>query len=463
MLTKHTPRIAFVAISALVAGCAAFTSLPPPPRLDQPPTPKTLSIIGPQGKIDRRTRERITQQLAKLGEDNLLGRHLAAMQTASPMPLIVGNHVRLLIDGPQAYAAIFTAIAAARDHINVEMFIFDEAQSGGRQLSDLLVAQANNGIAINVLYDSVGSRGTPATLFDKLRGAGVRLCEFNPLNLALSRTLEFTQRDHRKVVVVDGQLAFTGGINFSGAYSSGSRVRRRKPLDAVKEGWRDTQIEVEGPASQEIQRLFLQSWDKQRCPTLQAAQYLPTPHDAGDTLLRINASSVDMQHNETYIAALSAVTFAKSSIDLTMAYFTPDDQLEQALGDAAQRGVRVRLLLPGVSDFRGIVAASRAHYARLLKNGVQIFEEQSVLLHAKTLEVDGIWSTVGSANWDWLSFAHNDELNVVVIDTGFAAQMRTLFERDLERAKAITLSQWRKRPLRQRILERFWVTWERFL
>jgi cardiolipin synthase len=385
------------------------------------------------------------------------------MQAAGLMPLVVGNHVRLLIDGPQAYAAIFSAIAAAQDHINIEMFIFDEAQSGGRELSDLLVAQAKNGVAVNVLYDSVGSRGTPAALFDKLRRAGVRLCEFNPLNLASSRTLEFTRRDHRKVVVVDGQLAFAGGINFSGAYSSGSRVRRRQPLDAVKEGWRDTQVQVEGPASAEIQRLFLQSWIKQKCPALQTARYLPTPHDAGDTLLRINASSIDTQYNETYIAALSAVTFAKRSIDLTMAYFTPDDQLEKALGDAALRGVRVRLLLPGVSDFRGIVAASRAHYARLLKNGVEIFEEQSVLLHAKTLEVDDIWSTVGSANWDWLSFTHNDELNVVIIDAGFATQMHALFERDLERAKSIIPSQWRERPLWQRALERFWVTWERFL
>jgi cardiolipin synthase len=212
-----------------------------------------------------------------------------------------------------------------------------------------------------------------------------------------------------------------------------------------------------------MQRLFLQSWTKQKCSDMAALNYLPAPLEAGSTLLRIDASSVDSHRNETYIAALSAVTFAVKSIDLTMAYFSPDSQLDDALRDASRRGVKVRLLLSGLSDFGGIVEAGRAHYSRLLKDGITIYEERRSLLHAKTLAIDDIWSTVGSANWDWLSFARNDEMNIVVIDQGFAGEMRALFEDDLTQATPITADEWKKRPFAQKLRERFWVTWERML
>jgi cardiolipin synthase len=191
--------------------------------------------------------------------------------------------------------------------------------------------------------------------------------------------------------------------------------------------------------------------------------YLPAPVEAGSTLLRIDASSVDSRRNETYLAALSAVTFATKSIDLTMAYFSPDRQLEKALRAAARRGVKVRLLLPGLTDFGGMVHAARAHYGRLMKDGVEIYEERRSLLHAKTLSIDSIWSTVGSANWDWLSFARNDEINVLVIDQGFAGEMAVVFDEDLVEATAINAKEWKKRPFKQKLREQFWVFWERLL
>ncbi|MEO8315550.1 MAG: phospholipase D-like domain-containing protein, partial [Pseudomonadota bacterium] len=339
----------------------------------------------------------------------------------------------------------------------------DEAHQGEQALTDLLVDRATHGVAVNVLYDALGSGTTPPELFEKLRTAGVKLCAFNPLDLAATRTGVFVQRDHRKIVVVDAQQAFTGGINFSATYSSSSRLRRTRVVDARKDGWRDTQIQVQGPATIEMQRLFLQSWAKQKCPEMAPLNYLPAPLEAGNTLLQIDASSVDQQRNGTYIAALSAVTFAVKSIDLTMAYFSPDSQLEHALRAAARRGVKVRLLLPGVSDFGGIVQAGRAHYARLLKDGIAIYEERRALLHAKTLSIDGIWSTVGSANWDWLSFARNDEINMVVIDQGFADEMRALFDDDLSQSTPIIADEWKKRSLKQKLREGFWVIWERML
>ncbi|MEO8308413.1 MAG: phospholipase D-like domain-containing protein [Pseudomonadota bacterium] len=460
--SKPLSKILALALALLLAGCASFRPLPAPPEPDAKPELATLAVIGPKGQLDAASRERLTKQLSRFGDDNLLERYLATMQAVSDAPLITGNRVKLLVDGPRAYAAMFAAIAAAKQHINIEMYIFDEAHHGEQALTDLLVDRATHGVAINVMYDALGSGATPPEVFDKLRTAGVKLCAFNPLDLAANRTGEYTQRDHRKIVVVDALQAFTGGINFSATYTSSSG-RRPLVVDAKKDGWRDTQIQVQGPAAIEMQRLFLQSWAKQKCPDMTALNYLPAPREAGSTLLRIDASSVDSHRNETYIAALTAVTFAVKSIDLTMAYFSPDSQLEDALREAAKRGVKVRLLLPGMSDFGGIVEAGRAHYTRLLKDGIAVYEDRRSLLHAKTLEIDGIWSTVGSANWDWLSFARNDEINIVVIDQGFAGEMRALFEDDLMQATPITLEGWKKRSFSQKMRERFWVTWERLL
>ena len=179
--------------------------------------------------------------------------------------------------------------------------------------------------------------------------------------------------------------------------------------------------------------------------------------------MRLDASSPESSRNETYLAALSSLQAAQESVDLTMAYFSPDPGIEKALTEAAARGVRVRLLLPGLLDFGGILHAGRAHYARLMAAGIEIHEEPRALLHAKTLSIDGVLSTVGSANWDYLSFALNDELNVVVIDREFGAQMRALFESDLAQAVRIDPEEWARRPLRQKLQQRFWVTWERLL
>jgi cardiolipin synthase len=451
----QSTRFVAVALVLALSACASFRPLPAPPVAAAEPELSTLSVIGPNGELDRAARERLTQRLSRFGDDNLLEGHLAAMQAVSDAPLITGNRVKLLVDGPRSYAAMFAAISSAKQHINIEMYIFDEAHHGEQALTDLLVERAAHGVAINVMYDALGSSATPPAVFDKLRSAGVKLCAFNPL--------DYTQRDHRKIVVVDAQQAFTGGINFSATYTSSSRGRPARVINAKEDGWRDTQIQVQGPAVNEMQRLLLQSWVKQKCPEMAPLNYLPAPREAGSTLLRIDASSVDSHRNETYIAALSAVTFAVRSIDLTMAYFSPDSQLEDALREAAKRGVKVRLLLPGLSDFGGIVEAGRAHYTRLMEDGIAIFEERRSLLHAKTLTIDGIWSTVGSANWDWLSFARNDEINVVVIDQGFAGEMRALFDEDLKEATPITLEGWKKRSFSQKMRERFWVTWERML
>ena len=308
-------------------------------------------MIGPDGRVDRRTRERVSLSLMKMGDDNLLAQHLAAMELANSAPLIAGNSVQLLVDGPRTYAAMFSAIAAARERVNIEMFIFGEAQHDGRNLSDLLVEVAGKGIAVNVLYDSLGS-GIRRPPYSKSCGRGSspvrvqsRKSSGQP-NFAIRATRSSQDSRGRRANRVRRRHQLQFG------YSSGSRAtlsRHRKATDAITEGWRDTQVQVQGPVTLEMQRLFLESWDKQKCPARQDVNYLPEAVSAGSTLLRLNATSTDSLRNETYVSAMSVLTFARKTVDLTMAYFSPDDQVEDALVNAAHRGVRVRLLLAGLT------------------------------------------------------------------------------------------------------------------
>lgn len=460
------PALAAVCILLGAAACATTRSLPRKDLDAVPPISRAsvpLDIRGSGGRVDADTRRRVTARLAALGEDNLLDRHLAAMAEFSPRPLFAGNRVEILVDGPETYDAMYAAMEGARASINIEAFIFEAAKSRGRSFTALLARKAREGVAVHVLYDAVGSSATSDQLFAELEAAGARTCAFNPLNPLENRTGRFVQRTHRKSVIVDGQLAFSGGLNLSRTYGSSSRAMLSRPKPTIENGWRDTHVAVDGPAAAEVQRLFVESWNKQSCEALDPARFVITPRAAGSTLVRIDASSPDSRTAETWLAALAAVTYARRSIDITMAYFAPDDELENALLDAAARGVRVRLLLPAFSDFSGILYAAQSHYARLLAAGVEIHEARKVFVHAKTIVVDGIWSTIGTANWDYRSFLDNDELNVVVIDEGVATRMTRLFADDLDHAVRIDAKDWAGRPLYRKALERFWRLWERLL
>jgi cardiolipin synthase len=403
---------------------------------------------------------RISRQLAATGKTSLLDYHLGAMQELGGPPLLAGNEAELLIDGPRTYQAMFTAIEGARDYVLVESFIFEEAIQGDRKLSQLLGAAARRGVRVFVLYDAIGSLTTDAQFLADLQTAGVTLCAYNPLNPLNARFAGLNQRDHRKIVVADGTVAFAGGVNFSHAYRIASRQVHRRGLSkqaALDEGWRDTHIAVRGTAAKQLESLFGETWTEAQC----AGPALP-PFDAqatraGNTLLQIVASSPGDERNEIYLTLLSVITYARKSIDITMAYFVPDDVLEKALIDAAQRGVAVRIILPSYSDFSGVFYAGRAHYDELLKGGVKLFELKDAFLHSKSIVVDGVWSSIGSTNFDWRSFVHNKEISVCVIDEGFATQMGTVFDNDLGSSHEITLAAWTKRGIKERFHEWLWV------
>jgi cardiolipin synthase len=354
---------------------------------------------------------------------------------------------------------MFAAIEKAQRYILIESFIFEEAVESDRRLSRLLEEAAARGVRIFVIYDAVGSLTTDEEFLAGLKRAEIALCAFNPLNPLDERFSGLNQRDHRKIVVVDGEQAFAGGVNFSHAYriASGDLVRGGPSKQkSIEEGWRDTHIGLRGTAAVEMERLFRDTWSRAQCQG-----QLPPAGDravrGGDKLVQIIASTPDDQVNVIYATLLSVLTYAQKSVDITMAYFVPDDALEDAIREAARRGVRVRMILPSYSDFAGVFYAGRAHYDELLESGVEIYELESAFLHSKSIVVDGVWSSVGSTNFDWRSFVHNDEISVCVIDEAFARQMRQVFDADLADSRQITLASWKKRGFVERFKELMWL------
>jgi cardiolipin synthase len=457
-------RIIFVC--AVLSGCQVIPEMQFARTLPLSRSRTPIDIEGPQGMLSRAQRVRMTREIANTGDTALLDYHLAAMHDIGAPPLLTGNQVELLIDGPRTYAAMFEAIASARDYILVESFILEDANAGNRSLSVLLTQAVERGVRIYVLYDAVGSLGTDAKFFESLAAAGISLCAFNPLNPLDERFSGVNQRDHRKIVVVDGLVAFAGGVNFSQAYRIASSQARRRGLSrqhSIEEGWRDTHIALRGTAARELERLFRETWRKSECPGDMSPVFDDQAVGAGNTLVQVVASTPDDEGNEIYATLLSVITYARRSIDVTMAYFVPDDVLEQAIKDAALRGVAVRIILPSYSDFSGVFSAGRAHYHELLESGVRLFELESAFLHSKSIVVDGVWSSIGSTNFDWRSFVHNNEISVCVIDRAFARSMSDMFDADLADSKEITLAEWKKRGIRERLKEWLWLPMQYWL
>ena len=448
-------------------GCASLPSLRLARQLPLSESADPIRFEGPDGRWSDDRAGEASRLIVAAATDSLLDEYLGMSARLIGEPLITGNRVDLLVDGPATYAAMFEAIRGSRRSIDLQSFIFDEVEHGGSRLTDLLAERASAGVSIRVLVDGVGSRGA-GKILEQLTAAGVTTCVFNPVGRSLLRPARLNHRDHRKIVVVDGgEDSFAGGINFSRVYRSGSSFFSRRSRASIDEGWRDTHVRIRGPGARRLRELFTDTWSKQGCPgePFESAVDLPRAGigKVGGTVVQIVPSSPDSERNLTYLSVLGAVAFAQDSVAVTMAYFVPDERLEETLMGAARRGVEVRIILPSFSDFTGVFHAGRSHYQPLLEAGVRIFEQENAFLHAKTVVVDGLWSTVGSTNWDWRSFMHNDEVSVVIIDEVFAGRMRRLFEDDLANSTEVTLESWSERSFTNRLLERFWSGFERLL
>ena len=442
-----------------VVGCAsAADRLALPLRTGDDARPR---VVDGRGELPPRQADAVVARLERDDPGTLIARHLAFMERAGAPPLIAGNATRLLIDGPETHRAMFEAIAAARRHVLVQTYIL-ESDATGERLAELLIERRRQGVPVSLIYDAIGGLGTPSTYFERLREAGVAVCESNPVNPLAGRGVTLNNRDHRKILVVDGRVAFTGGINISDVYASGSASARRRTERGG--GWRDTHLQVRGPAVAAFERLFVDSWSRQRCePAPGLAGGRSTVAAAGDRVLRVVATTPEDRGNAIHAEWLSAFRHAQRSIHVTMAYFVPDPSTLEALEAAARRGVDVQLVLPGFSDFWAVLHAGRSHYTRLLDAGVRIHERRDALLHAKTAVVDGVWSTVGSANMDWRSFLHNEEINVIVIGEGFGGEMQRMFETDLAASVPVDPAAWARRGPLERLKEQVARAFEHWL
>ncbi len=460
---------ALTVAAAIAGGCKSLPEIERPHR-----NPDAVQFEGSRGPLSREQSSAILEKLkAESGESSLLDRHVALEQSLVDSPLVVGNHVTLLKDGPATYRAMFEAIGKARQTINLETYIFEDDEIG-QKFADLLIARQKAGVQVAIIYDSIGAINSPDEFFERLKASGIRTLEFNPINPLEGKNKSSPgHRNHRKLLIVDGRTAFLGGINISRVYSSGSAPSggsrpkakaqedgKKKPAEEVP--WRDTHVQIDGPVVAEYQKLFLETWRNQSEEPLDGAHYFPKLQSAGKDIVRAVGSNAKEPYSQIYVTLISAINSAEKSIYLTNAYFVPDPQLLESLRAAARRGVDVKIILPSQTDFWAVFHAGRSHYAPLLEAGVQIYERQNALLHSKTAIIDGVWSCVGSTNLDWRSFVHNNELDAVILGEDFADELHAMFVDDLKQSKRIDARTWSKRPLNVRMKEwvaRMWSYW----
>jgi len=444
-----------LAICCLLTGAGCAT-LPDAAREMETPHTQVVEFEGARGPVSAGRSDAIIDKLQSTsGDIDILQKHLAMEQAINiDSPLVLGNKLTLLQDGPATYQAMFAAMREAKDHIHLETYIFEDDDIG-KQFADLLLERQAAGIQVNLIYDSVGCLNTPKEFFERLSAGGIQVLEFNPVNPLAGKKKEWllNNRDHRKLLVVDGRIAFIGGINISETYSSGPSTRSGRKKGAKPAGWRDTHLQIEGPVVAEFQKLFLDTWSKQKGPPLTGKNHFPALDKRGDDIVRAIGSASSDPHSLIYLTLMSAIDSAEQRIYLTNAYFVPDPQLIKALTDAAKRGVEVKLVLPSHTDSWATFHAGRSHYSKLLRAGVKIYERRGAVMHSKTASIDGVWSTIGSTNLDWRSFLHNDEINAAILGRDFSRQMDAMFARDLAESDAIDLERWEQRSLMLRLKE----------
>jgi cardiolipin synthase len=432
---------------------------------------RSVRVKGTRGTLNATQSRAVVDQLKDRSPDlDILERHIAIEQELAGSPLSVGNRVTLLEDGANTYTSMLAAIKGAKHHVHLETYIF-EADEVGKQFGAALVERVRAGVKVRIIYDAVGSIKTPAEFFKELSDHGVEVVAFNPVdaNTVMKGGLEaINHRDHRKLTIVDGRIAFLGGINISrvyGSYSSGSWSRPQRDAPVDEQPWRDTQARIEGPAVAQLERAFLKQWANQRKEVLiEDKGYFPTLAAVGPHVVRSIEGSPSLQvANPMYVALISAIDNAEKDVLLVNPYFVPHEELVRALCEAAQRGVAVKMILPSRSDSWPAFYAGRSFYERLLEGGVKIYERKDRVLHAKTAIIDGVWSTVGSTNLDWRSLLYNEELNAVVLGTEFAGQMKAAWDKDLALSDEITRDGWRSRSIEERMKEFASRMWARML
>ena len=340
-----------------------------------------------------------------------------------------GNDVTLLRDAERTFLALSLAIEAAESHVHLEYYIF-KADDTGRAVAELLQAKARQGVACRLLLDAVGCWGMPGDMIRRLEDAGVEVAFFLPVGLSAKKLFRINCRNHRKLVVIDGRVVFTGSQNIGDEYLG--RKRRLGP-------WRDTHMRIIGPAASQAQEVFVEDWHFATGRDLSDDETLfPNNARAGDSIVQLVASGPDRLRGALHMLLLAAVSAARRTVLIITPYFVPDMAMILALATAAMRGVRVRLMVPARSDSRVVVWAGRSYYADLIQSGVEIYEYQDGMLHSKVVVIDAHWSLVGSANMDIRSFNINFELTGLLYDEGLSRKLAADFANLVTRARRIT-------------------------
>jgi cardiolipin synthase len=350
---------------------------------------------------------------------------------------------------------MLAAIEGAREQVLLEMYWFDSDRAG-RRFADALKAAANRGVEVAVLYDAIGSIGADPAMFTALRRAGAHVVEFGPVApwRRRFRLERLTRRDHRKILVVDGEIGFTGGCNIADAWL---------PLEDGGRAWRDDMVSVRGPAVRGLLLSVLGIWRRSGGVPLLHIRRSQAPATGETRVSVLGEASFLRERREISRAYMTELYRAKKRAWISAAYFLPDRAVRRALGRAAARGVDVRVLMPAESDVELVRHASRATWGYLLRRGVRLFEWLPGVLHAKSAVVDGRWSTIGTFNLDYLSLRSNLEINVSVDDEVFGATMEGAFLRDLEQSREIDRVAFRYRPLGERLLELVAYRFRKFL
>jgi cardiolipin synthase len=368
---------------------------------------------------------------------------LRSMSALFGTAFVGGNRIETLLNGDEIFPAMLAAIRSAESSITFETYIYWSGNIG-RQFTDALVERAKAGVAVHVLIDWVGSQEMEQAYLDEMAAAGVEIRYYHPLRWYHLERLN--NRTHRKLLVIDGRIGFTGGVGISDHWLGNAQD---------PEHWRDTHYRVEGPVIAQMQSAFLDNWSEVTGKLLHDRAYFPPLAPVGEVRAQLLNSTAGDGFEPAYVMYLLALASAEKSIHLAMAYFILDTECERLLLEALNRGVRVQIIVPGRHmDVPVVRAASRALWGRLLRAGGEIHEYQPTMFHNKILVVDRLWTSVGSTNFDARSFNLNDEANLNVYDRGFAERQIEDFERDLDKSKRISLEQWSRRPLRERIRER---------
>ncbi|HEX3179349.1 MAG TPA: phospholipase D-like domain-containing protein [Methylomirabilota bacterium] len=393
-----------------------------------------VGLVGCAARVHRHT---VLPELA-LGEPSFF----PTLEAYASAPILGGNSAEFLLNGEQIFPAIVEAIHSARKSISYAQYFFEDGPVS-RDIAEALAERCRAGLGVNVLLDAFGTLNIPTEYTEIMKKSGCHVAYFRPLGQYIFR--RYNNRNHRRILVVDGRIGFTGGSGVSRKWMGNGRVEHH---------WRDTDVRVEGPAVEYLQAAFAENWLETTGVVLGGETYFPRPIEPrGEVYAQVVKSSPAAGSFSMYTTFLLAVSSARRSIHITNPYFVLDEKMREALIQSATRGTKVKVLVPGAIDHNIVRQASRRQFGEMLRAGIEIYEYTPALLHSKTMVIDGVWATIGSTNLDNRSFALNDELNLILYSRPMAQQLERIFADDIALSRPVTYEAWRKRGFTARVLE----------